>query len=269
MVLPGCSDCFVARTSIDTPRGRVPIEELEVGDVVWSFSIESRRRVARSVRCTLRRRARQVRSIRAGEAFVRGVTTEHPFYDPARGVFRPVRDLVSGDLLAAFDPMGLRACPIESVTAFEVPEPRIEVFNLTIDGPEANYFAEGFLVHNKSPSVRACPDGTVTIAPHAAPDASAEPVGDFDVTVRKVSDVTRTFSILIKREGDNLGAPPQVVEKLSEQLYRARLLNPGPGNYNISAFGYVGESGPDTCTLLGVRRDFTIERSQPDAGAGD
>ncbi|WP_437963435.1 hypothetical protein WMF04_27330 [Sorangium sp. So ce260] len=26
---------------------------------------------------------------------------------------------------------------------------KVDVFNLTIDGPERNYFAEGLLVHNK------------------------------------------------------------------------------------------------------------------------
>ena len=30
----------------------------------------------------------------------------------------------------------------------------VEVFNLTIDGPEHNYFAEGVLVHNKDGSPR-------------------------------------------------------------------------------------------------------------------
>jgi hypothetical protein len=268
MVLPGCGNpfCFTAKTLVDTPRGPMPIENLSVGDSVWSFSLESRRRVARPVKATLRRRASEVRRIRAGGRVVAGVTVEHPFYDLGRAEYRPVRDLVVGDLLAAFDETGLRACPIESVAAREVAEPRIEVFNLTIDGPEANYFAEGFLVHNKSPAEPLCPDGTVIISVHAAPDASMGPEGDYDVALTRSSEPS-TFSILIMREDDQFNAPPQLVERLSDRLYRARLVNPAPGNYDITASGYLSVLGPDYCHILAVRRDFTIGGPEPDGGA--
>ncbi|MSP58745.1 MAG: hypothetical protein EXR72_00100 [Myxococcales bacterium] len=42
-----------------------------------------------------------------------------------------------------------RTLPIEAIATSETRD-AIDVFNLSVDGPEENYFAEGLLVHNKS-----------------------------------------------------------------------------------------------------------------------
>jgi hypothetical protein len=174
--LIGCSSCFVARTLVETPRGPRPIETIAVGDIVWSFSLERGERVARRVRAILRNKAREVRTIRAGGRVVAGVTSEHPFYDWANGAYRAVRDLVVGDVLASLEGESLRPCSIESVTSVETTEPSFDVYNLTIDGPEANYFAEGILVHNKEGPDPSCPSELVTVTAHAN-DADASIAG--------------------------------------------------------------------------------------------
>jgi hypothetical protein len=270
MMLPACSSdsCFVSGTMIETPDGPKPIESLEIGNIVWSFSLETGQKVARRVKATLRSWAREVRAIRAGGRLIGGVTTEHPFFDPVRTEYRPVRELEAGDVLAIADERGLRRCAIESIAATEVAGPQIEVFNLTIDGPESNYFAEGILVHNKEPVEPLCPADTVTISPHADLDASApgaETQGDFDVTLTVPSDQT-TFSILIVRDRADRAKPDQVVEKASEKLYRARLVQPSPGSYEIIATGFLTVGGTN-CQLPDLSRKFIVAESTADAGA--
>jgi hypothetical protein len=253
---------------VETPAGPVPIEAIGVGDMVWSFSVERGESVARRVRAVIRSMAREVRTIRAGARLIGGVTTEHPFYDPMRREYRPVRELQVGDALATLGAMGLVTCAVESVSATELPTRAIEVFNLSIDGAEANYFVEGILVHNKEPVEPACPFDTVTIAEHMdeadAAAQAAEP-GDFDVTF-KVPAVDGTSSIAIYQGRARLEALHQV-EKLTSQHYRVRLESTEPGEYEVVASGHFIVNG-QYCGQE-QSRFFTIESGEPRDAAGE
>ncbi|WP_437949179.1 polymorphic toxin-type HINT domain-containing protein [Sorangium sp. So ce296] len=146
----GSDSCFVRATRIVTPRGFRRIEDLDVGDEVFSLSLERRAPVVRRVARVLRARATEVLHVAAGELVVAGVTAEHPFYDAARGAWVDAGALREGTRLLAW--LGSADVRELSVTAHR-PAPsagKVDVFNLTIDGPERNYFAEGLLVHNKS-----------------------------------------------------------------------------------------------------------------------
>jgi hypothetical protein len=265
-----CNSCFVAGTRIETPDGAAPIEALKVGDVVFSFSLEQGFRIRRRIRAVLRSRAREVRKIVGGGKVIAGVTTEHPFFDPIRREYRPVRSLRVGDALASFDETDLRTCPIESITATELAAPDIDVFNLTIDGPEANYFAEGILVHNKEPATPSCPADTVTISPHAAGSDAAAPAetqADFDVTLKVVPDPD-LFSVFIVRGPSDVQPPPQSIEMTSDKTYRARLLDPAPGDYELDALGFLTVDGT-SCSVPETIRKFTVAKAGPDGSAGD
>jgi Hint domain len=254
----GGDSCFVAGTMVETPGGPTPIDALQVGDLVWSFSLERGETVARRVRAIIRSVASEVRTIRAGARVVAGVTPEHPFYDPARGEYRPVRDLRTGDALASLGAFGLAQCAIESVTATEIPTRAIEVWNLTIDGPEANYFVEGILVHNKEPAEVACPFGTVTIAPPTAP-------GDFDVTM-EATPVGESVTIAIFQGRARLEAPFDL-EKLDDRHYRVRLESTRPGEYEVMAAAHFLLNG-QLCTEE-QSRFFTLESKEPGDASTD
>jgi hypothetical protein len=147
---PGHS-CFVAGTLVATPGGPRPIESLAAGDEVWAFDVNTMRRARRRVEALHRASAREVRSVRAGDLFVRGVTPSHPVYAPARGAFVPLRELRVGDAVLGFDGEAATPRAVEGVDARERPAADVDVYNLTVEGPEHTYFADGLLVHNKLP----------------------------------------------------------------------------------------------------------------------
>ena len=155
-VLPfmGCevlkvTSCFVAGTSILTDTGAKPIEVISVGDMVWSFSTENNQPVLRSVRKTLRNQATRLHSLRAGDFVVDGVSDEHPFYNPSQKKWVKAKDLQKGDMVLVLLGQAIKTVAIDTKSTRVLPDP-VEVYNLTVEGPEHNYFANGILVHNKS-----------------------------------------------------------------------------------------------------------------------
>jgi cysteine-rich repeat protein len=141
--------CFVAGTLIATPDGARSIESLRIGDAVWSYDRQAGL-VARTLHAIHRARARVVCRVELRGACIRGVTPSHPMYDAARDTYVALRDLSpEARLLLVRDGM-TQALPIERLVVEEAPEPSFEVFNLTVQGPEHNYIADGVLVHNKS-----------------------------------------------------------------------------------------------------------------------
>lgn len=145
------NSCFVAGTRILTPRGFRRIEEMSPGDEVWSFDVETRQPVVRVIAKVVRSRATQVFTVAAGELNVRGVTAEHPFFDAASREWIPVRSVPQGMRVVAW----LGSADVRELVITECQpnaKGEYDVYNLSVDGPEHNYFAEGLLVHNKDVS---------------------------------------------------------------------------------------------------------------------
>jgi hypothetical protein len=128
--------CLAAGTPVETEAGPVPVEHVRPGDRVWGYDPEARRRMLTAVEL--------VSAARAAETVVLGgtlrVTANHPVYTqrgwlPA-GDVRPDDQMMSprGELLAAG--------PIRKTDGL------VAVFDLTVGRPH-NFFAGGFLVHNK------------------------------------------------------------------------------------------------------------------------
>lgn len=133
--------CFPAGTLIDTPHGRVPIEELAPGDAVVAVAGQHVIGVA-TVRAVLACRARIL--VVQTECETLRTTAEHPV-ELAAGGFRLAGDLHAGDRVLCcrygdFQSIAVRRLtllPVESV-----------VFNLEVDRPHT-FIADGFVVHNK------------------------------------------------------------------------------------------------------------------------
>jgi len=128
--------CFVAGTSIQTVNGIVPIEDVKEDDIVKSFDFKSN----------------AIKDSKVTEIFthknhkyiiINGViktTSNHPFY--SRGHWKAAGDLSIGDKILHVD--GVE----HTVDTIEPGDEPTTVYNLEVDGTH-NYFAEGYLVHNK------------------------------------------------------------------------------------------------------------------------
>jgi len=77
-------------------------------------------------------------------------TPNHPFYVSSEGRYRPAEELQVGtELLSLFDSGRLSSATATGYFLSAAPV-QMPVFNITVAGVH-NYFAEGVLVHNKSP----------------------------------------------------------------------------------------------------------------------
>lgn len=260
--------CFVAGTLVATPLGPRPIDSLRLGDVVWSFCLVERRLVARAVIAIHRAFVREVRHVDIGPHEIRGVTPSHPIYAPSAAGYRPARELVRGAAVALLEESGdVTVARVESVEATETPAPTIEVWNIGVEGPHHNYFADGVLVHNKSTAEAACEAKDVrvelvTVAPYS---------GRYDVRVtfaelppeRNRAEAAKNFFV---GEGSNdvwCDAPTQT----NDTTWTCALKPLGPGMHELYVAGYAFAK-----TVCQIRQELTVTvpaRTTADAGVGD
>ncbi len=116
-------------------------------------------------------------------------TPSHPIWLPSRGVYVPLRDLREGDDLAIRKDGSLVRARVGRIVADERPTAAFEVFNLTVEAPTSNYFAEGILVHNKEAPT--CEDiaTVVSAAVAAGPNAPTHRVSVTAPSAIRVTEV--------------------------------------------------------------------------------
>lgn len=148
------SSCFGGSTWISLPRGRRRLRDIRVGDEVQSFDVRSGRLEVRPVTRVFKHGPKTVGQLlsRAG-AGPRGVTSNHPIFLETQGDFTPAGEMTHDHPSRKglyWDNQDLRSIDLEAFRAG--PEKhKLEVYNLSIADTET-YFADGLLVHNKSPN---------------------------------------------------------------------------------------------------------------------
>ena len=167
-----CEECFVRGTKVLTLNGEKPIEEVKVGDFVYSYNHNTRsielKPVVRSFSQPLYGRKLVTIRSKSGRSFT--CTDNHPVYIEGKGYTRAdnlhIGDLMlsctyatqggicngfkSDDLMQGFIQERvlqelLSKDEIREIEIREVSE--VEVFDLTVEDNH-NFFAEGCLVHN-------------------------------------------------------------------------------------------------------------------------
>jgi PKD repeat protein len=128
--------CFIAGTGIHLPSGIKSIEDIKVGDTVKSFDIGTSSVVNSKVTETFVHSDRYYMIINGTIK----TTSVHPFYSDGNWI--EAGDLSIGDKILHVD--GLE----HTIETIELSDEPVTVYNFEVDGTH-NYFAEGYLVHNK------------------------------------------------------------------------------------------------------------------------
>lgn len=148
--------CFLAGTKIATPEGERAIEEMQVGDQVWSREPDGQ-----LIETTVARVFRHGRALSSCHYVINGrvrVTGNHPLH--VNNGWMEARNICRGDLLTTITGQ-------EQVTSFEMIAGEVETWNLEIGHACHNYFAEGVLAHNKETEESGYAGGGVAYGPRA------------------------------------------------------------------------------------------------------
>jgi hypothetical protein len=127
---PNCPICLARGTRIATPAGDVPVDDIAVGDAVWSFDATGRRvsTVVLDVGSTAVPRNHQVVRLRLADGRELRASSGHPLADGRLLGTITVGDLVDGSAVVSAD---LEAYLDQ------------RTFDLLADGPTGGYFANG------------------------------------------------------------------------------------------------------------------------------
>ncbi len=128
--------CFVGGTQIQMHEGVKSIEEVEIGDIVKSFDVGTSSVVDSKVTKTYVHTDRYYMILNGNIK----TTSVHPFYTDGKWV--EAGDLSIGDKILHVD--GLE----HTIETIELSDEQVTVYNFEVDGTH-NYYAEGYLVHNK------------------------------------------------------------------------------------------------------------------------
>lgn len=129
--------CVAEGTMLETSRGTLPIEAVSIGDRVLSYDTEVGTHVWSKVQRVIVGQAQQVLVV-DGELELTG---SHPVW--VDGAWRQAWDLRENSEIIGLDGN------VEQVRSVVAKSAATVVYDLTVDYPH-NYFADGFLVHNKS-----------------------------------------------------------------------------------------------------------------------
>jgi hypothetical protein len=225
--------CIVEGTTVDTPAGPRPIEDLRPGDDVWCRGSDGSPRVGRVVR-TLPARAWGYLRIRFSDDGVLCATKSHPIATPSG--FVEAATLAPEMRVQGRD--GLR-----TVASLESSSTLVKVYDLEVD-PEPNFFAAGVLVHNKSTNERNASTSLKTLASAQADfranDRDGNEINDF-----WVGDVAGLYCIEFKGEAIKLIELSVAAADIEPKTTLSKWANPSPkAAYHYAVIPYQADGKP-------------------------
>jgi hypothetical protein len=134
--------CFDGDTLVATEDGFKRIDEIQVGDRVWSYNIESGEKKLKEVKQVFVSESNEILHLETTEGNI-DATTNHPFYVKGKG-WVAAGTLVVGDEVHTLDGdtgtvVGLK---------FEKLDKPIAVYNIEVEDFQSYFVGNGVLVHN-------------------------------------------------------------------------------------------------------------------------
>ena len=135
--------CFVEGTLVLATNGSIAIEEIEVGDIVWSENPETGEKELKEVVQTFVNETDELVHVHVnGEEII--LTPEHPFYVPKKGWIGAI-DLRAGDILV----LQSGEYVVVELIQHEILESPITVYNFEVEDFHTYYVSNSaVLVHN-------------------------------------------------------------------------------------------------------------------------
>ncbi|MEH7887842.1 RHS repeat-associated core domain-containing protein, partial [Elizabethkingia meningoseptica] len=134
--------CFKAGTHILGEKDFFKIEDINVGDIVYSYNEKLNKPELSTVEKVYRRKSNEIYELTIGDEIL-WVTKEHPFYLNNKGWVK-VRDLKLGDNIKTQD-------GIKNLTNYKVHKENLTVYNIEVSGNHNYYVTKSkILVHNKN-----------------------------------------------------------------------------------------------------------------------
>lgn len=133
------SDCFVAGTEVLTPRGNISIENIQVGDSVWSANIDTMHSFISKVVATRTIPNREIVMVEFSNGRKIECTPDHRFYIIDKGYIEISKCVVGVDKVRG-------ASGIYTITSITKGS-RKTVYDIQVE-PNNNFFANNILVHN-------------------------------------------------------------------------------------------------------------------------
>lgn len=139
--------CLVGDTRIELEDGYKEIKDIKVGDKVWTFNIDTQKRELSQVTVWMDKGIQETLEIETAHNQV-SATKDHRFlvYEDEKFKYKEAQELVVGDLLVIYNLDNITTEPIVSIVAAD----KQQVYDITIDNDNSNFFANGVVTHNCS-----------------------------------------------------------------------------------------------------------------------
>jgi hypothetical protein len=139
---------FIAGTQISTPLGLKLIENINIGDEVYSVNLFTNELFKKKIIDKYKIPAKNTLNVSFNDGTNLIVTQEHPFWNPTIQSYEKIKYFNVGDKVLSIKNSISKILAITSITPLTLYDGQ-PVYNLHVDGEFNNYLANGILVHNK------------------------------------------------------------------------------------------------------------------------
>ena len=154
--------CLVGDTRVETEFGYKKIKDIEIGDKVWTFNVDTQKRELADVTMHMNKGVKDVFEIRTLHNQIEG-TSDHKLlcYENNSLVYKEIQDINIGDLLVIDNSNNKQEKKYDLVNrlenGFKTEKVRYKeyvgkktTYDITVSNKNSNFFANGIVTHNCS-----------------------------------------------------------------------------------------------------------------------